>query len=262
MRRKSNLAPSGRLKPRCASAGIQDRIQGGGQARDQNRAKPDAKLEAKSEAKAASKPDCGSGTEAETKPKTEAEPKPDAKLEAAPEAKTAPRLMPSPKRKWRPSPRPKLSRSQTQNPRPRLKPRPRLHRKPRSKPKPEAGPKPPAKADVAALLNTSLGDLLMAGLVKDPEDAGRIIAAAISQAKRASGPSRLRPKAREAKPRQSRARSEIRTAAGRRSQDTDRRDPAETQVNRMIRTVNGWNEGDENKHKGISRRRRRQGRSR
>ena len=35
----------------------------------------------------------------------------------------------------------------------------------------------------ATLLNTSLGDLLLAGLVKDPEDAGRIIAAAITQAK-------------------------------------------------------------------------------
>ena len=32
------------------------------------------------------------------------------------------------------------------------------------------------------MLNTSLGDLLVAGLVKDPEDAGRIIAAAITQA--------------------------------------------------------------------------------
>ena len=32
------------------------------------------------------------------------------------------------------------------------------------------------------LLDTSLGDLLVAGLVKDPEDAGRMIAAAITQA--------------------------------------------------------------------------------
>jgi H+-transporting ATPase len=47
----------------------------------------------------------------------------------------------------------------------------------------EAEPKPLAKAGVAALLNTSLGDLLVAGLVKDPEDAGRVIAAAIAQAK-------------------------------------------------------------------------------
>ena len=32
------------------------------------------------------------------------------------------------------------------------------------------------------MLDTSLGDLLVAGLVKDPEDAGRMIAAAITQA--------------------------------------------------------------------------------
>ena len=53
----------------------------------------------------------------------------------------------------------------------------------RNEAKPEAEPKPEAKADVATLLNTSLGDLLVAGLVKDPEDAGRMIAAAVSQAK-------------------------------------------------------------------------------
>ena len=32
------------------------------------------------------------------------------------------------------------------------------------------------------MLDTSLGDLLVAGLIKDPEDAGRMIAAAITQA--------------------------------------------------------------------------------
>jgi F-type H+-transporting ATPase subunit beta len=46
----------------------------------------------------------------------------------------------------------------------------------------KAEPKPQANTGVATLLNTSLGDLLVAGLIKDPEDAGRIIAAAITQA--------------------------------------------------------------------------------
>ena len=50
-----------------------------------------------------------------------------------------------------------------------------------SKPEAKAGPNPDAKAGVAAALNTSLGDLLVTGLVKDPEDAGRVIAAAIAQ---------------------------------------------------------------------------------
>jgi H+-transporting ATPase len=55
---------------------------------------------------------------------------------------------------------------------------------PEAKAKPEAKAEPPSqtKTDVATLLNTSLGDLLVAGLVKDPEDAGRIIAAAITNA--------------------------------------------------------------------------------
>ena len=55
-------------------------------------------------------------------------------------------------------------------------------------PKPEAEAEPQAKAESeehaggATLLNRTPGDLLVAGLVKDPEDAGRIIAAAITQA--------------------------------------------------------------------------------
>ena len=144
--------------------------------------KPDAELEAKPEAKAASKPDCGSGTEAETKPKTEAEPKPDAKLEAAPEAKTAPSLNAKSETKVEAEPKTEAE------PKPDAKPEAALEAKTAAPPeakveaKAEAGPTPPANAGVAALLNTSLGDLLVAGLVKDPEDAGRIIAAAITQA--------------------------------------------------------------------------------
>jgi H+-transporting ATPase len=56
----------------------------------------------------------------------------------------------------------------------------------KAKPPPDAEPEPEAKAKVATLLNTSLGDLLVDGLVKDPEDAGRMIAAAIVKAQ-ASG---------------------------------------------------------------------------
>jgi hypothetical protein len=60
----------------------------------------------------------------------------------------------------------------------------------KAEPQPEAKAEPEAKTEsmsqakinVTTLLNTSLGDLLVAGPVKDPEDAGRIIAAAITQA--------------------------------------------------------------------------------
>ncbi len=57
-----------------------------------------------------------------------------------------------------------------------------------SDPKPElkheakTRPKPEADIDVATLMNTPLGDVLLDGLLKDPEDAGRIIAKAINQA--------------------------------------------------------------------------------
>jgi H+-transporting ATPase len=144
--------------------------------------KPDAELEAKPEGKAASKPYYGSGTDAETKPETEAEPKPDAKLATAPEAKTAPSLDAKSETKVEAEPKTEAE------PKPDAKPEAALEAKTAAPPeakveaKPEAGPMPPANAGVAALLNTSLGDLLVAGLVKDPEDAGRIIAAAITQA--------------------------------------------------------------------------------
>ena len=59
---------------------------------------------------------------------------------------------------------------------------PQSDAKPASKPEAKAEPKPDAKAGVAAALNMSLGDLLVAGLVEDPEDAGQVIAAAIAQA--------------------------------------------------------------------------------
>jgi hypothetical protein len=49
-------------------------------------------------------------------------------------------------------------------------------------PQPDVEPEPQAKSDVATLLNTTLGDILAVNLAKHPEEAGRIIAAAITQA--------------------------------------------------------------------------------
>jgi H+-transporting ATPase len=70
----------------------------------------------------------------------------------------------------------------------------------KAEPQPDAESKSQAKTNVATLLNTSLGDLLVAGLIKDPEDARRIIAAAITQAE-ASGAAAKAPDAdAEAKP--------------------------------------------------------------
>ena len=138
-------------------------------------AKPDAKAETKPQPKArptrakATKPNPEAGADnakpspqpdAKSAPKAEANAgppvsKPDAKADdAKPDAEAGPKL----EAKAAPQPEAK------------------------AEPKPETEPKPQAQTGVATLLDMSLGDLLLAGLIKDPEDAGRIIAAAITQA--------------------------------------------------------------------------------
>jgi H+-transporting ATPase len=90
----------------------------------------------------------------DSKPETKATPKPEAKTEPEPEAKAEP------------------------------KPEPEVKAEP--KPEAKAEPKPEANTDVATLMNTTLGDVLLAGLAKDPENVGRIVAAAITQAEASS----------------------------------------------------------------------------
>jgi H+-transporting ATPase len=129
-----------------------------------------------------------------------AEPKQTAKSEPPPDAKAEPKAQPAPE--------PEAEQKQPAKAKPRsdAKTEPKAEAQPA--PNSQAGPEQPAKAeqssgakpepeatsqapdkstpetstDVAKLLDTSLGELLVAGLVKDPEDAGRLIAAAISQA--------------------------------------------------------------------------------
>jgi H+-transporting ATPase len=100
--------------------------------------------------------------EAQPEVKTEPEPKLDAKPDAAPEAKAAPQ----PDAKFETKPETKAE------------PKPDAD----AEPDPKVEPQPEAHTGGAALLDRTLGDILLAGLVKDPEDAGRIIAAAITQA--------------------------------------------------------------------------------
>ena len=56
--------------------------------------------------------------------------------------------------------------------------------KPQPKPtvESEADPKPDDRPDIATLLETTLGDVLLAGIINNPGAAGRIIAEALSQA--------------------------------------------------------------------------------
>ena len=116
---------------------------------------PDAKSAPKAEANAGppSKPDAKAD---DAKPDAEAEHKLKAKGQPQPEAKTASR----PEAMAAPEPEPGA----------------------KAEPKLETEPRPEAQTGVETLLDMSLGDLLVAGLIKDPEDAGRMIAAAVTQA--------------------------------------------------------------------------------
>ena len=179
--------------------------------------KPEAKAEAKPDAKAETKPAAKGETEpqakTEAKPATEAEAKPEAgadnaKPSSQPNAKSAPKAeanagLPGSKpdaeaddakpdaeaedklkAKGQPRPDAKTAPQPDAKAEPEAEAKAKAAPQPEAKaePKPETEPKPEPKAGVATLLDTSLGDLLLAGLVKDPEDAGRIIAAAITQA--------------------------------------------------------------------------------
>jgi hypothetical protein len=88
--------------------------------------------------------------------------------------------VPQPEAKAKPQPEAKAEPQPEANAEAKPEAVPQSEAKAGPQPQPEA--KPEVKAGVATLLNTSLGELLLAGLVKDPEDAGRIIAAAITQA--------------------------------------------------------------------------------
>ena len=141
-----------------------------GAAKVEPRSKRPAEAEPQSAFKTGPQAEAKTETKAEAKPVTQAETKPDVKAEAKPEAKAAakPGVTAEPKPEAQPEPTPEAKGA----PQPEAK----------AEPKPEAEPKPAANAGVAALLNTSLGDLLVAGVAKDPEDAGRVIAAAIAAA--------------------------------------------------------------------------------
>jgi H+-transporting ATPase len=66
------------------------------------------------------------------------------------------------------------------------------------KPQGESEPRPVAKPDRTSMLDRTLGEILLAGMAGDPEDAGRVIAAALAQA---DGPGAAAPSAKtEQKP--------------------------------------------------------------
>ena len=109
---------------------------------------------AKTEGMPMTEPSADQPRASDSKPEAKATPKPEAKAEPKPEAKAGPK----PEAKAEPKPKAK------------------------AEPKPEAKAESEANTDVATLMNTTLGEVLLAGLAKDPESVGRIVAAAITQA--------------------------------------------------------------------------------
>jgi H+-transporting ATPase len=129
---------------------------------------PEAKAQPKPEAKAAPQPEA----KAQPKPEAKAAPQPEAKAEPKPETKAAPQ----PEARAEPKSEIKAA------PQPEAKAQPKTEAKAAPQPEAKAEPKPETNSDVATLMNTTLGDVLLAGLAKDPESVGRIVAQAINQA--------------------------------------------------------------------------------
>jgi hypothetical protein len=149
--------------------------------------KPGSNAEPKAGAKSEPKTQTAPDTKAEPKPEAKTEPKaqtaPDIRAEPKPEAKSEPKAGPGPDTKTEPKPEAKSE----------PKPPPTVAASPKSgddtqpasgsTPKPESAPQPAeGKDNVTALFDRKLGDVLLAAVLKDPADAGRLIAKAISDA--------------------------------------------------------------------------------
>ena len=141
------------------------------------------------EAKAAPEPEARTEPTAEPKPETKAAPEADAKADpkAEPEAKavpepeagTEPTAEPKPETKAAPEANAKAD--PKAEPEAKAAPEPEARTEPTAEPKAKAEPEPVASSGIAALLKTPLGDVLVAGLLKDPQEAGRLIAQGIMQ---------------------------------------------------------------------------------
>ena len=110
-----------------------------------------------------------------------AQPKTEAKGDPQPEAKAAPspETTPAPQSEAKAEPQPDEAKAA---PSPSVKAEPPPEATPPPQPEAKAEPKPGDNTDITKLMNTTLGDVLLAGILKDPDSAGRIIAEAIAHA--------------------------------------------------------------------------------
>ena len=202
-------ATKGVVKPKItATAKPEDKAEPDAEAKNkpQPAAEPQAKAEPKPEDKAMAKPD------GNAKPEVGVEPKSDTAEQPEPEAAAPPEADDRNKPKPQPAVEPQAKADTKSDDKAVVKPdgnaKPEVEDKPKSetveqprqgdaapaeadakdKPQPqpvvepETAPKPDAKTAISTLLDTTLGDVLLAGIVKDPGAAGRIIAEALSPA--------------------------------------------------------------------------------
>ena len=153
-------------------------------AKSETEIKPEAKGETQPEAEAEAEP----ATQPEAKPEAgvgnaKPSPRPDAKSAPKAEANAGPPSKPDAKADdAKPDAEAEHKLKAKGQPQPEAKTALRPEAKAAPKPKLETEPRPQAQTGVETLLDMSLGDLLVAALIKDPEDAGRMIAAAVTQA--------------------------------------------------------------------------------
>jgi H+-transporting ATPase len=105
----------------------------------------------------------------DSKPDAKASPIPDAKADGKTDAK----------------PEPKAEASSAANPVDQAEPKTaaKPEAKPDAKPETRGSPMPSPQPDLAALIDTKLGDIILASIVKHPEEVGKIIAEAITDAR-------------------------------------------------------------------------------
>ena len=174
-----------------------------GKTANQSEAKSDTPSKANTEVKSMTKPHAKHAAASDAKPATESDAKPEtnpeaktatklhAKSNAAPDGKSAPppdaepATTPEAKTAAKPDAKPDSAPDAKAAPQPDIEPATTQEAKAETKPDatPDGAATPDPKSGIEKLLSTSLGDLLVAGLLKDPEDAGRLIAASINQAK-------------------------------------------------------------------------------
>jgi len=134
------------------------------------RAKPEPETTAPPEAKATSKPHPQLAVEQQTK----AEPQPDDKAVETPDGNAKPEVEAAPKSETVEQPRQEAAVPAEADAKDKPQPKPVVE--------PETAPKADDRTDIETLLDTTLGDVLLAGIIKDPGAAGRIIAEALSEA--------------------------------------------------------------------------------